>query len=176
MELRALLSGLSRPIRPLLASDLRQFRTTSGLGLTKFFYGNPKLHYEANHQTMSRTVEIGLHFEADPFTNTRLLGAFRIHKRRIYRELPGARLEKWDKGWTRIWEPIPYRELDGALQKDVAARLARYITVLEPILRDELPADVPWTMAARPPAARASGSTRLRASARRSPTPRKRSG
>lgn len=138
---------------------MRNFKSSNGFGLVKFHYGNAKLHYEANHQARSHTIEIGLHFEADRFTNARLLGAFRVHEKRIRRELPAARLEEWDKGWTRIWEPVEYERLDAALQRHVAERLAAYITVLEPILREELPADVPWEVA----------------TPRRSPAPRKRS-
>lgn len=163
-----MITGLPRLVRTVLSTDLRAFRTASGWGLVKIIYGNPKLHYEANHQPRSQTIEIGLHFEADPFTNARLLGAFRVHAKRIARELPNARIEEWDKGWARVWEPVPYEELDAALQRDVAERLARYITVLEPLLRDELPADVPWKVAA--PARATSRS----ASARRAPTRTKR--
>jgi hypothetical protein len=160
-------------VRALVGSDLRACTSSGGFGLIKIFYGNAKLHYEANHQARSQTIEIGLHFEADRFTNARLLGAFRVHAKKIERELPGARLEEWDKGWTRIWEPIAYEELDVTLQHEVAERLARYINVLEPMLRDELPADVPWVLGT--PRATKLRSTRT-TSARRSLAPRKRSG
>ena len=157
----------------IVGSELGALTASTGFGLIKLHYGNPKLHYEANHQTRSQTIEIGLHFEADRFTNARLLGAFRVHQKKIQRALKNARLEEWDKGWTRIWEPLVYEELDAKLQSDVADRLARYIRVLEPMLRDELPADVPWTLStarvSKPRATRA-------ASARRSPARRKRSG
>lgn len=53
----------------------------------------------------------------------------------------------WDKGWTRIWEPVAYEGLDAAFRDELAARMARYVTTLEPILRDELPAEVPWSLA-----------------------------
>ena len=101
--------------------------------------------YEASHRARERTVEVGLHFESDELTNARLLGAFRGHERAIRRTLPCARLEEWDRGWTRIWEPIVYERLDADLRDVLATTLARYIALLEPILRDELPADVAWT-------------------------------
>lgn len=142
-----LLRGVVANVLRSLPGELGRGREGKGFGLIKLYYGNPKLHYEANHQPRSRTVEIGLHFEADRFTNARLLGAFRVHEKKIKRALPNARLEEWDKGWTRVWEPVAYEELDVPLQRDVAARLARYIEVLEPMLRDELPADVPWELA-----------------------------
>lgn len=146
---------------------MRRFRSSSGFGLVKIHFGNQKLHYEANHQARSQTIEIGLHFEADRFTNARLLGAFRVHAKRIERELPGARLEEWDKGWTRIWEPVAYQELDAAFQREVAERLARYIKVLEPMLRDELPADVAWDVAgSRSPSKPSARRTKARSAAR----------
>lgn len=151
MEARAFLSRIPALIRVDLPADLRRFTTANGYGLIKVLYGNPKLHYEVNHQPRSLTVEVGLHFEADHFTNARLLGAFRVHAKSVARELPGARLEEWDKGWCRVWEPMPYESLDREAQTAVAERLARYITVLEPLLRDELPADVPWKVAAPAP-------------------------
>ena len=128
----------------MVLGDLRDFRSAAQWGLVKLIYGNPALHYEANHRPKLRTIEIGLHFESDDLTNARLLGTFRAHERAIHRELPGARLEEWDKGWARVWEPVAYEDLDEALQRDLAARLARYVIVLEPILRAELPADVKW--------------------------------
>jgi hypothetical protein len=134
-------------IRPLIPSSLRDFRSGARWSyLMKLYYGNRDLHYEANHRARENTIEIGLHFESDDLTNARLLGAFRIHERVIHRKLPSARLEEWDKGWARIWEPVIYERLDQALRDEIAARLARYITTLEPMLRDELPADVAWSL------------------------------
>ena len=112
----------------------------------KIYYGNKLIHYEASHRPRLHTIEIGLHFESDDLTNARLLGAFRARERSIRRKLPTARLEEWDKGWARIWEPVAYERIDAALREDIAARLARYITTLEPMLRDELPADVAWSL------------------------------
>jgi len=150
MDSQTLLRALPGLIRPLIPADLRDFRSSARWSyLMKLCYGNEQIHYEASHRLQPRTIEIGLHFEADDLTNARLLGAFRTHERAIRRKIPSARLEEWDKGWARIWEPVAYEHLDAALRDDLAARLARYITTLEPILRDELPADVPWDLAPR---------------------------
>jgi hypothetical protein len=170
IDSQTLLRGVVADTRRALPPEFRAAQATKGFGLIKLYYGNPKLHYEANHQARSRTIEIGLHFEADRFTNARLLGAFRVHEKRIQPEIPGARLEQWDKGWARVWEPIAYEELDVALQREVAGRLARYISVLEPMLREELPADVPWALASSRSPSRASRSgspTKARPAARR---------
>jgi hypothetical protein len=147
MEQRAVLRALPTLIRPLVPPDLRDFRASARWSyLMKLYYGNDQIHYEASHRARDHSIEIGLHFEADDLTNARLLGAFRTHERKLRRELADARFEEWDKGWARIWEPVVYERLDGGLRDDLAHRLARYISVLEPILRDELPADVPWSL------------------------------
>ncbi len=146
MEPRSVLKSLPALIRPLVPAHLRDFRSSAQWSyLMKLYYGNQQLHYEASHRPRLHTIEIGLHFEADDLTNARLLGAFREHERAIHRKLPTARFEEWDRGWARIWELVSYERLDVALRDDLAARLAVYITTLEPILRDELPADVPWS-------------------------------
>jgi hypothetical protein len=143
--------------------------------IVQLYYGNRDIHYEAWHRAKLRTVEIGLHFESDDLTNARLLGAFRSHARTIHRALPNARLEVWDRGWTRIWEPIAAEGLDERLRADLADRIARYITALEPMLREELPAGVPWSLPAparqrrsRPARVMArSGASRMRSSSSR---------
>ena len=87
-------------------------------------------------------VELGLHFEADSLTNARLLGAFRAREAEVRRALGrDALVEEWDKGWARVYET--HRVEDATL---LAERLRSYVTALEPILRDELPADVSWKL------------------------------
>lgn len=113
--------------------------------IAQLWYGNKSLHYEAWLRARQGVLEIGLHFEADALTNARLLAAFRARERAVHRGLGAdARIESWDKGWTRVWEPIPLRRLDADFQRQVSARLIAYVRTLEPLLRDELPADVAW--------------------------------
>ena len=148
MDQRALLKTLPDLIRPSVPAKLRDFRSGARWSyLMKLYYGNEAIHYEASHRAKAHLVEIGLHFESDELTNARLLGAFRLHNGPIQRKLPTARLEEWDRGWTRIWEPVTYERFDAELRGRLAEALARYITVLEPILRAELPADVAWVIA-----------------------------
>lgn len=147
MDPRSLLRSLPETARSLLPAELRDFHSTARWVIVQLYYGNRDIHYEAWHRAKQRTIEIELHFESDDLTNARLLGAFRAHERAIRRVLPNARLEEWDKGWARIWEPIEAETLDDALRRHVADQMARYISTLEPILRDELPADVAWSLA-----------------------------
>ena len=113
--------------------------------MLKLWFGNKDLHYECGFYEHRKVVELGLHFESDAITNLRLLGAFRAHRRTIAKRIPTARIEAWDKGWARVWEPIELGPVDAALRKIVTKRLATYVRVLEPILEDELPADVRWS-------------------------------
>jgi len=113
--------------------------------MVKLWSGNKQLHYECGVYLHRTVIELGLHFEADPMTNARLLGAFRSHEKAITRRLPAARIEAWDKGWARIWQPVPLQALDEPFTAQVTKTLVRYVRFLEPILEDELPADVPWT-------------------------------
>ena len=111
----------------------------------KLWFGNKDLHYECGVYVSRKVIEIGLHFESEAITNLQLLGAFRGRSKAIARALPTARIEAWDKGWTRIWESIPLATFDPVFSDHVAKRFARYVRVLEPILEQELPADVRWS-------------------------------
>jgi hypothetical protein len=150
-------------VRKRVALDLREFHFESIAFMAKLWYGNKDLHYEIWSRARLGTFEIGLHFEADPLTNARLLGAFAANSKPIRRALADARIEEWDRGWARVWEPIPHRKPDEQLASELAGRIAAYVTALEPILRRELPSDVAWSEpAARP--ARVTGGVRSRAS------------
>ncbi len=151
----SLLRALPALIRPLLLADLRDFRARLRWSLLQLYYGNRDLHYEVWRRSRLGVVEIGLHFEADPLTNARLLGAFRAREREVRASLGQTPIiEEWDRGWARIYEAHPLGD-ERALADDCAERLAAYIRTLEPMLREELPADVPWELPTRRGGARA---------------------
>ena len=160
-----------RRVRPLVrervSSEFREFQWESFSFQSKLWYGNKALHYEIWPRERLGTIEIGLHFEADPLTNARLLAAFAANSRAIRRALSDARIEEWDRGWARVWEPLPHRKPDDALSSELAERIAAYVTALEPILRRELPSDVAWSEpAVRPARVRAAARSRASRSAR----------
>lgn len=114
--------------------------------MAQLWSGNKQLHYEAWIRERLGVIELGLHFEADVLTNARLLAAFRAHEKPIRRALgPEVRVESWDKGWARVWEPVPLATLDESFLDRLAARMTAYVTILEPLLRAEVPSDVVWT-------------------------------
>jgi hypothetical protein len=127
-------------------ADHPAFHSIAWSHMAQVWSGNKQLHYEAWIRPRLGVIEIGLHFEADALTNARLLAAFRAHERAIRRALgPDVRIEGWDKGWARVWEPVALVTLDRAFLDRTGARIAAYVTALEPVLRAELPADVAWT-------------------------------
>jgi hypothetical protein len=150
-------------VRERVPPTLREFRWEAISFMGKLWYGNKDLHYEVWPRERLGTIEIGLHFEADPLTNARLLAAFRANAKAVRRALGDARIEEWDRGWARVWEPLPHRRPDEQLSRDLADRIAAYVTALEPILRRELPSDVTWSEPGTRPA-RATAAARSRTS------------
>lgn len=141
----AFIRGLPRAVADELGDAAPPHHATPWSSMTKLWFGNRDLHFECGVYARRRVIELGLHFESDALTNERLIGAFRLRAKAIARRLPDARLEAWDRGWARVWEPL---ELTALAERDgapVAKLLARYVRVLEPILEAELPADVRWT-------------------------------
>jgi len=149
---RADFRGVFRRIPPLmraeLPADLGAFQWSATSWMAKAWYGNRALHYEIWVRHAAKVVELGLHFEADSLTNARLYGAFRSRAAEVKRGLgTAARIEQWDKGWTRVWQAFPLQEVDDGYASTIQSRFVDYVRVLEPILRDELPNDVDWELA-----------------------------
>jgi hypothetical protein len=114
--------------------------------MAKLWSGNKQLHYEVWLRDRLAVIELGLHFEADALTNARLLAAFRARERSIHRALGAdVRIETWDRGWARVWEPIAILPLDQEFLERIGRRMAGYVRNLEPLLRAEVPADVAWS-------------------------------
>jgi hypothetical protein len=127
-------------------ADDPAFHAIAWSHMAQLWSGNKQLHYEAWIRDRLGVIEVGLHFEADALTNARLLAAFRARQRAIRRALgPAVRIEGWDKGWARVWEPVELVTLDPSFIESVGTRIAAYVAALEPLLRSELPADVAWT-------------------------------
>jgi hypothetical protein len=136
--------AVMRAARAALPPALGPFHSAAWSFMGKVWTGNRDLHYEVWRRDRLGTLELGLHFESDPLTNARLLGAFRSRGREVRAALGAAALiEEWDRGWARVYESLPLVD-DAASASRCGARLAEYVRALEPILRDELPADVPW--------------------------------
>ena len=158
-----LLRGIPPWLRAEVPAELGACQWHANNWQAKAWFGNKALHYEIWVRHHVKVVEVGLHFEADALTNARLLGAFRSRAKDVKRGLgAAARIEEWDKGWARVWEPFALEKLEPAYAERIRMRFVDYVRVLEPIVRDELPNDVAWKIAPPRRAAKVTLSRRSR--------------
>ena len=137
MRSHEFMRALPAATRAKLPGQRQSFKTHVRPWLVQLSYADPLLHYEVVTLGERRGIlEIGLHFESrDPAVNAQLLDGFMRHLFEIKAELgEGFEAEKWDKGWTKVYETIPLEPFDEAYIDRVAARLAQVIVVLQPLL------------------------------------------
>jgi len=102
-------------------------------------YHSPKVHYEVWLTRKTARIEIGLHFEGPREFSYCWLGLMAEHTPEIMDGLgPEFEFEEWTPSWTRIHQTVPYDPLSEHLADEVARRLARIITVLQPIVELEV--------------------------------------
>ncbi len=122
--------------RPKLPKKLQPFKVNVRPWLVQFYYTDPLLHYEVVTLGERRGVlEIGLHFESRTSeVNAKLLEGFMKYLFEIKLELgEHIEAEMWDKGWTKVYETIDLDTFDETYLDHVAGRLAKMMTVLQPI-------------------------------------------
>jgi hypothetical protein len=136
MRLQKFQVSLVASVRQQLPRALRDPQLRAFASLLKLYYANPKVHYEIWVRGETRLIEIGLHFEADKHTNDALRAYFEKRALEIRAEL-GERVEveRWTNVWSRVHQVLPYETLDEELVEQVAEKLARMITVLEPMVQ-----------------------------------------
>ena len=121
--------------RKRLPRALRAFEPRSFFSIVKLSYRNPKLHYEVWVRGQERLIEVGLHFEADKRTNDALLDYFNSRALEVHDELgPHIEIEQWTNSWSRVHQVVPYDSLDSELVDNLSVKLAKMITVLQPML------------------------------------------
>lgn len=148
LDSRTFLRGVVDVVLEAVPKNLSPIHSIAYSNMAKLWSGNRQLHYEAWMRDRLGVIEIGLHFEADALTNARLLAAFRAHERSVRRALGDeVRIDTWDRGWARVWEPVELATLDRAFLERIGGRIGAYVTALEPILRAEVPSDVAWSEA-----------------------------
>jgi hypothetical protein len=146
LDSRTFLRGVVDLVHEDIPADFPPIHSTAYSYMAQLWSGNKQLHYEAWIRDRLGVIELGLHFEADALTNARLLAAFRARERAIHRALGAdVRIETWDRGWARVWEPVALATLDQVFLERIGGRIAAYVTALEPFLRTEVPSDVAWS-------------------------------
>ena len=130
------MNALPAATRERLPAGLRQFRSAHRSWLCQLYYRDPSLHYEVWNMGQTRgKVELGLHFESrDRARNAALLAGFSRQLVEIKATLgPQWEAEAWDKGWSKVYEVLPYEPFSDEVLEAVAKRLARAMAVLQPI-------------------------------------------
>lgn len=138
LSLRVWLAAVVRLLPEFLPGDLLDFRQRGPRGsLVGFYYGaEDSRHYEAWVQRRSGAIEMGLHFEGAPAVNRWWLERLAPYSEDITAALgPGVEAEQWTARWTRVHEVRPLEPLSEPFAARVAARLASYALVLEPLVR-----------------------------------------
>ena len=131
--------ALPAKLRPRLPKDLRKFDTRLRNWMLQVHYDDPYVHYEASALPKLKVFEVGLHFERrGRELNDELLSHCLQYVFEIKAELgPQVEFEKWDKGWSKIYETLPLATYDEAYLERVAERMAQLIACLQPLL-DEM--------------------------------------
>ncbi|MFH1142010.1 MAG: hypothetical protein V1724_10240 [Chloroflexota bacterium] len=135
--MREFLSLLPDLVRQQLPAELADFQVRGPtVSLVKLHYGNPSIHYEAWIQRRKGELELGLHFEGNPASDSTYLEFFRQHSKRIDAALgQGVGMEWWGVSWTRVHQAIPLEPLTDDFLVEVSVKLSRMIQTLEPLLR-----------------------------------------
>jgi hypothetical protein len=118
-------------------------------------FHSPKVHYEVWLTRKTERIEIGLHFEGPQEFSYAWAERFAEHMAEVQAQCgPQLELEEWTASWARLHETIPYDPPTPALADEIASRLARLITVCQPIVEAERenvaePAEEPKKISAR---------------------------
>ena len=127
---------LPAAVRGHLPPELRRYKSQSRSWLCQLYYRDPRLHYEVWNMGERRgRLELGLHFESrDAARNLALLAGFSRRMAEVKAALgPQWEAEPWDRGWTKVYETLPYAPFSTELLDSVSARLAQAMEVLQPI-------------------------------------------
>jgi len=134
IDRHVLFRELGDGVRQRLPADLRDFTYKTHGSLAQLHFADPRIHYEVWFHWRTGRVELGLHFERDEKTNERLFEAFDRHIVELKATLgQSVDLERWDKGWSRVYETWPCDRPDRAFREHIFERLAAIIATLEPI-------------------------------------------
>ena len=99
---------------------------------------SPWMSWEQVASLREQGFEIGLHFERrGRELNDALMQQFTPHAFEIKHALgEGVHFERWDKGWSKIYETVPLAPYDETYLEQIAARMAALIACLQPILSE----------------------------------------
>jgi hypothetical protein len=132
---RDFFDAVAERLREELPAERRDFRQRANPLLLKLDYGNDRVHYEVWCDGERKTIELGLHFEDGPVSTTAYLAYFDGLIVELKHDLgPELELERWTASWGHLYEHWPLTMLTEGLAARVAARLARLIARLQPLV------------------------------------------
>lgn len=131
----AFFARVSSQLNAQVSPEHGKFTARPMFNLMKVAFNNERVHYEVAFDVTRRILEIALHFEDGPVSTAAYL---RYFDQRIVelKHLLGheIELERWTLSWGRIFEIWPLESLERPIADRVAARLASYIAVLQPLV------------------------------------------
>jgi hypothetical protein len=129
------LSGVVENLRNELPEELASFRIKSTSQLVKIYYENERVHYEVWTSSNRSQTELGLHFEDGPISTMAYLAYFDQLIVELKDELgPTIELERWTTSWGHLYEILPLGKLTDFQTERTAKRLAKLISVLQPLV------------------------------------------
>jgi hypothetical protein len=129
--------------------------------LVQLSFGDFAQHYEVWVRPRAALIELGLHFEGLREDNYDRIASLMGRMPEIAEALgPAVEAEEWTERWTRVHQTLPASALSEDLAIEAGLRIARFIEVLEPLLRPLGPVRPATTASrrARPVARRANRS------------------
>jgi len=147
-------AGFFRALPPLVEAALpvrlKRVSHRARSSQAQWFYGDPRLHFEAWWHANTGRLELGLHLEAEPAMNERIANGLArqllMIKARLGQQLD---LEPWDRGWVRLYETYAIEVFDSAQIKRTAARIAELIVVIWPMCQELRKSDARIRLAER---------------------------
>jgi hypothetical protein len=130
--------ALPAQLKPRLPRGLSKFHTRMRNWMLQVYYDELAIHYEASAYQRLNAFELGLHFERrGRELNDALMQQIMPYAFEIKAELgPQVEFERWDKGWSKIYETVPLAPYDEEYLALIAERMARLIACLQPLVKD----------------------------------------
>lgn len=139
MKVRDFLDAVYQALLERLPKQYHKHESRMRFGYLQVYFADPGVHYEAWVQRRALRIEIGLHFEGEREVNYRWAALLGERALELQASLGGeVELEEWTEQWTRLHETRTFSGgLTLELADETAERMARYIEVMEPILKEE---------------------------------------
>lgn len=132
------MKGLTTVVPEYLPKTFQNYHFGETKWVFQLYYGRDRrIHYEVARTSnqKGRVLEVGLHFESrDKSLNQLYIEHFQRYIFEI-REALGEQVvaERWDRGWSKIYEAHPSESLTKNDQHFVGERLATFIEAIQPL-------------------------------------------